>query len=182
VLALLERRGVAVELAGLDRLIAACARNDRANVTSIVRREPSLARELVAEGGRLLAQFAGTGNSDGVDRLLELGVDVGALYKEGDGYWDIAPDSTALHVAAWRARHATVKLLLERGAAVDAPDGRGRTPLALAVRACVDSYWMGRRSPESVQALLDAGASPRGVAVPSGYAEVDDLLRRHPAL
>src|SRR4029077_8448151 len=113
---------------------------------------------------------------------LELGVDVGALYKEGDGYWDVAPDSTALHVAAWRARHATVKLLLERGAAVDAPDGRGRTPLALAVRACVDSYWMGRRSPESVRALLDAGASPRGVAVPSGYAEVDDLLRRHPAL
>jgi len=182
VLALLERRGVAVELAGVDRLIAACARNDRASVTSIVRREPSLARELVAEGGRLLAQFAGTGNSDGVDQLLELGVDVGALYKEGDGYWDVAPDSTALHVAAWRARHATVKLLLERGAAVDAPDGRGRTPLALAVRACVDSYWMGRRSPESVQALLDAGASPRGVAVPSGYAEVDDLLRRHPAL
>ena len=182
VLALLERRGVAVELAGLDRLIAACARNDRASVTSIVRREPSLARELLAEGGRLLAQFAGTGNSDGVDRLLELGVDVGALYKEGDGYWDVAPDSTALHVAAWRARHATVKLLLERGAAVDAPDGRGRTPLALAVRACVDSYWMGRRSPESVRALLDAGASPRGVAVPSGYAEVDDLLRRHPAL
>jgi ankyrin repeat protein len=177
VLALLERRGVAVELGGVDRLIAACARNDRASVTSIVRREPSLVPELVAEGGRLLAQFAGTGNRDGVERLLELGVDVGALYKEGDGYWDIAPDSTALHVAAWRARHATVTLLLQRGAAVDAPDGRGRTPLALAVRACVDSYWMGRRSPESVQALLAAGASPRGVAVPSGYAEVDDLLR-----
>jgi ankyrin repeat protein len=182
VLALLERRGVAVELRGVDGLIAACARNDAARVQSIARHEPSLARQLVAEGGRLLAEFAGIGSTDGLRLLLELGVDVGALYKEGDGYWDIAPDSSALHVAAWRARHETVKLLLERGAAVNAPDGRGRTPLALAVRACVDSYWTERRSPESVAALLDAGASVAGVAVPSGYAEVDDLLRRHPTL
>jgi hypothetical protein len=100
------------------------------------------------------------------------------LYKEGDGYFDIAKDSTALHVAAWKAWHETVKLLIERGAPIDAKDGKGRTPLALAVKACVDSYWTYRRSPESVQALLAAGASLDGVAFPSGYAEVDELLRR----
>ena len=182
VLAELERRGVGVEPAGVERLIAACARNDGATVDAIARREPSLVRELVAQTGRLLAEFAGNGNTDGVRHLLDLGVAVGALFKEGDGYWDIAPNSTALHVAAWRARHATVKLLLERGAAVDARDGRGRTPLALAVRACVDSYWIGRRSPESVEALLHAGAPVSGVAVPSGYAEVDALLLGHTAL
>jgi len=75
-----------------------------------------------------------------------------------------------------------VKLLLERGATVNGPDGRGRTPLALAVRACVDSYWTERRSPESVEALLAAGASLDGVTVPSGYAAVDALLLRHRAL
>lgn len=91
----------------------------------------------------------------------------------------MAKDSTALHVAAWRARHAAVKLLIERGAPVDALDGKGRTPLALAVRACVDSYWMERRSPESVEALLHAGAAVSGVNFPSGYAEVDELLRRY---
>lgn len=48
--------------------------------------------------------------------------------------------------------------------------------LALAVRACVDSYWKDRRSPESVQALLLAGATVGGVDYPSGYAEVDSLL------
>ena len=179
VLALLERRGVAVDLEGLDRLIAACARNDAAAVQSIARQEPSLVRGLIAEGGRLLGEFAGNGNNDGIRRLMELGVEIGALFKEGDGYWDVAADSTALHVAAWRAQHATVQLLLERGASVNQPDGRGRTPLALAVRACVDSYWMWRRSPESVAALLDAGASPHGIVVPSGYGEIDDLLRRH---
>lgn len=129
------------------------------------------------EGGKLLATFAGAGNTNGVRLLLELGVNVGVIWAEGDGYWDIAANSTALHVAAWRARHTTVKLLLARGAAPDAADGKGRTPLELAVRACVDSYWTDLRSPESVAALLDAGASVAGVKFPCGYAEVDDLLQ-----
>jgi hypothetical protein len=51
--------------------------------------------------------------------------------------------------------------------------------LALAVKACVDSYWTERRSPESAQALLEAGASVDGIAFPSGYDEVDALLRQY---
>ena len=74
---------------------------------------------------------------------------------------------------------ATVKLLVERGAPVDVSDGKGRTPLMLAVRACVDSYWRDRRSPESVAALLAAGASVRNVVYPSGYAAVDEFLQRY---
>jgi ankyrin repeat protein len=132
----------------------------------------------VAQGGKLLAEFAGTWNTNGVRHLLDLGVPITALY-EGDGYFDIAKDSIALHVAAWKAHPPTVKLLIERGAPVDAKDGKGRTPLALAVKACVDSYWTEIRSPESVEALLRAGASVSGVAFPSGYAEVDELLRQY---
>jgi ankyrin repeat protein len=176
VLALFERRGISIALDGVDRLIGACALNDSGAILSITAREPRLAADLLAQGGKLLAEFAGVGNTDGVRRLLDLGVDVKARY-EGDGYFGVARNSTALHVAAWRARHSTVKLLLERGAEVDARDGNGRTPLALAVRACVDSYWSDRRSPESVAALLSAGASATGIPFPSGYAEADELLR-----
>jgi len=178
-LELFERRGVPVELRGIERLLAACARNDAETIGTITAREPHLVGEVLAEGGKLLAEFAGNGNTDGVRRLLDLGVDVGTRFMEGDLYWDVAKESTALHVAAWRARHATVKLLIERRAPVDVPDGKGRTPLALAVRACVDSYWSDRRSPESVEALLNAGAVVSGVAFPSGYVEVDELLHRH---
>jgi ankyrin repeat protein len=68
-------------------------------------------------------------------------------------------------------------LLLERGASVNARDEKGRTPLQLAVRACVDSYWADRRSPESVEALLGSGASSDGVPLPTGYDAIDTLLR-----
>jgi ankyrin repeat protein len=173
-LALFAERGIPTELEGADRLIAACARGDAAG--AIVEAQPERVAQVVAHGGWLLARFAGTGNAAGVGLLLDLGVPVSALFAEGDGYFGVAPRSTALHVAAWRAHHDVVKLLIDRGAAVDARDGAGRTPLMLAVRACVDSYWTDRRSPESVQALLAAGASTEGVAYPSGYAEVDALL------
>ncbi len=174
-----ERRGIPVVLHGVERLIAACARNDAASVRSIVDREPEILHEVLAEGGALLAEFAGNGNTDGVRHLVDLGMPVTAVYREGDGYFGVAKNSTALHVAAWRAQHATVKLLVDRGASVELPDGDGRTPLALAVRACVDSYWTHRRSPESVETLLRAGASVRGVDFPCGYVEVDALLRSH---
>ncbi len=175
VLAVFERRGIPIELRGVDRLIAACARNDPAAVRAIAQREPDCVRDVVARGGQLLAEFAGTWNTEGVAYLIDLGVPVTALYA-GDGYFDIAQDSTALHVAAWKGLPQTVKLLIARGALVHAKDGKGRTPLTLAVKACVDSYWMERRTPETVRALLEAGASARDVSYPSGYAEVDALL------
>ena len=168
-----------LDMLGAERLIAACARGDAEAVQSIAAAEPELVRQLVAEGGTLLAELAGNGNTDGVRALLDLSVPVTARYESGDGYFGIVRGSTALHVAAWRARHQTVALLIARGAPVDVRDAQGQTPLALAVKACVDSYWTFRRSPDSVRALLDAGASARGIAFPSGYAEVDALLEAH---
>ena len=159
-----EGRGIPMELRGVERLLAACARNDAEGWSRHREREPQLVEELLAEGGKLLAEFAGVGNTDGVRHLLDLGVAVGARYEEGDGYFDVAKDSTALHVAAWRARHATVKLLIERGAPVD-ERGRQGTHAAGAGRARLRGLVLdrARRSPESVEALLPAGASVSGV-------------------
>ncbi len=182
VLELFAQRGIAIELQGIDRLIAACAMGDAAEARRVAEREPRLVGEIKAMGGDLLARFAGTDNSPGVARLLDLGVDVAAPFTDGDGYYGQPKGSLAIHVAAWRGRPAVVKVLIARGSPIDVPDANGQTPLALAVRACVDSYWTEQRSPDSVSMLLDAGASVSGVPYPCGYAEVDALLRSHGAI
>lgn len=177
-LELFEQRGFDTDLEGVDRLIAACARGEGDLVRSIAAGQPENVRRLMEQGGARLAEFAGTWNTEGVGLLLDLGVPVDARY-EGDGYFDLAGDTTALHVAAWKGVTSTVKLLIERGAPVNAADAKGRTPIMLAVKATIDSYWTERRTPDTVRALLDSGASIKGVKYPSGYAEVDHLLRQH---
>jgi ankyrin repeat protein len=157
-LKLFEQRGFPIALRGVDRLIAACATNDARTVGEIREREPKLVRELLAQGSTLLAEFAGTWNTAGVRHLLDLGVPVNARYA-GDGYFDIAKDSTALHVAAWQSRPDLVQLLIERGADVKAQDAKGRTPLVLANKACTDSYWVERATAEPARLLRAAGAT-----------------------
>jgi ankyrin repeat protein len=175
---LFEKRGTPINFNGVDALIVGCARNHQETIRSILAAEPKLKSELIDQGGTLLAEFSGVGNLAGVRNLLDLGVSVTALYRGGDGYYGVAKASTALHVAAWRARPDVVKELIARGAPVNARDGQDRTALQLAVKACVDSYWSGLRSPESVRALLEAGASTEGIELPTGYDEIDKLLRQ----
>ena len=183
VLASIARRGLSIALQGVDRLLAACAMDDGAAVRALTQQEPALVQEAIAMGGDLLARFAGNGNAAGVRQLLDLGVDAAAPFAEGDGYFGEPAGSLAIHVAAWRGHPAVVAVLLERGSPADRPNPEGLTPLALAIKACVDWYWAYRRTPQSVDALLRAGASIHGAGVrfPSGYAEVDDLLRRYGA-
>jgi ankyrin repeat protein len=176
ILATLERRGFEIRLEGLDGLVAACARGNLEGTRPLVSRNPELLTQVLAMGGTLLAHFSGASNDAGVRCLLALGVSSEALWPNGDGYWELAPGSTALHVAAWRANHEVVKTLIAAGAPVNAGDGRGRTPLQLAVRACIDSYWKYRRKPDSVAALLSAGARTDGIDLPTGYSAIDDLL------
>ena len=176
ILATLERRGFEIRLEGLDALVAACACADLEGARSRAGQNPELLRQLLAIGGTLLAHFAGANNDAGVRCLLSLGVSAEALWPHGDGYWELAPDSTALHVAAWRANHEVVKTLIAAGVPVNAGDARGRTALQLAVRACIDSYWKYRRKPDSVAALLAAGARTDGIELPTGYSAIDELL------
>jgi len=168
-----EKRGIALALDRVDRAIAACARGHREEAQRTGR---AIQATLRAEAGMLLCEFAGNDNANGIACLLDLGLPVDTNYDYEDGYFDVTPKTTALHNAAWRASHDTVELLVKRGANVNALDSKGRGPLVQAIRAATESYWMGRRSPRSIKALLDAGAETNGVKFPTGYDEADTLL------
>jgi ankyrin repeat protein len=179
VLKMLKQRGIPLNLTGLDNLIAACAEDDAIAIKAIPDKVPRLLSQLQANGGVLLARFASNGNAEGVRNLLGLGIDVNTPFAEGDAYFEIPKKSLPIHIAAWRMYPGVVKLLIERGAIVDQPDANGNTPLMLAVKACVASYWTVRRSPEAVETLLEAGASVENIPFPSGYTAVDELLEKH---
>jgi ankyrin repeat protein len=179
ILNLLEQRNIPIHLDPLDQLIAAAAQGRDQTIRFLTASQPHLVPQLLSQGGTLLAFFAGNGNTEGVRSLLDLGIPADALTPEGDPYFELAKNSTALHSAAWRAHPDTVKLLIARGTPLNAVDARGRTALHLAIRACVDSHWTYRRSTESIQALLEAGASTTNIELPTGYDEADALLRQY---
>jgi Ankyrin repeats (many copies) len=180
ILSALEQRSFAFNFEGpapdLDQLVAACARAQLDHAKSLIAADPGLQPRLLQIGGSLLARFAGAANLEGLRTLLDLGIPADALWPEGDPYFDMTRNSTALHHAAWRAHHDVVRELILRGAPIHATDLRGRTALQLAVKACIDSYWVRRRKPDSVAALLAAGATTEGIDLPTGYDAIDQLL------
>jgi ankyrin repeat protein len=175
-LALFAQRGFSVVLTGDDALLAACARGDEAAARAFIVDEPGLVARLQASNSALVADFAGAGNTDGVRLLLDLGFDLDSRTSQGGTNAD-----PALHVAVWRGRLETVKLLVARGAPLEATNGQGATPLSLAVRALVEqSDWTPHASSEIVAVLLDAGARVDTVGpFPSGSPAADALLRQH---
>lgn len=176
VLMLFKQRGVDITQQGVFQLIAACALDDGEAVQKLAAQSPAIVAQIKDMGGELLARFSVCGNAAGIRHLLNLGIPANEPYRNGDGYYEIPTGSLAIHVAAYRGYPAVVKTLIAAGSPVDVADKNGRTPLALAIKACVDSYWMVRRSPDSVKALLDAGASVKNISYPCGYDEVDVLI------
>jgi ankyrin repeat protein len=179
ILALFAEKGTDITLTGVDSLIAACAMGDGPAVQAIIKDSPPLLQELMTIGGELLARFCLSNNVAGVRQLLDIGVDVNTPYETGDRYFGIPQGSLAIHVAAWLHHPEIVQLLIGSGSIIDLPDKNGQTPLALAVKACVDSYWTERRNPDIVRALLKSGADPLIIPAPCGYPEVDNLLQHY---
>lgn len=83
-----------------------------------------------------------------VELLIELGADIHA----GEG-----ARGTPLHAAASAYRVRNARVLVEQGARVDAPNGRGLTPLDFALRQCSNAQI--ESMAELAKLLLDAGAA-----------------------
>jgi ankyrin repeat protein len=158
---LLARHGASTVLSSADEFLAACRRADRAAATAVIAATPDLAARLTAEDHRILTDAADHGHTEAVRLMLDLGFPPGTRSEQDDG-------ATALHLAAAAGSTATVRLLLDRGADIEARDTAwNSTPLEWAIvgsgmRLGHDPHpdW-----PATVSVLLDAGASADGVVL-----------------
>jgi ankyrin repeat protein len=178
VLRLAERRGFLLPTEGRTGVLVACALG-RAPSAQLMRSEymQSFRSSEPTMLGAITCAFAGVGNVNGLASLFALGIPVDAPGPE-DGYWGLAANVTALHVACWRLQDDVVELLLQHGASVHAVDARGQSPLDYYVRGCTNSYWAGRRTLRIGRALLAAGADALGISRPTGDLQLDELFAR----
>jgi ankyrin repeat protein len=110
---LLLRHGADGPESGADMFLSACLRADRDEAQRIVAADPGLVSGLTGDERATLVRAAGSGNTPAVAVMLELGV---PLETRGDD------GATALHAAAYGGKLDAVRLLLERGADVEARD------------------------------------------------------------
>ncbi|CAN1354078.1 Integrin-linked protein kinase 1 [Linum perenne] len=129
-----------------------------------IRRNPAtLKEELLAVPENLdctmqLLFMASRGDADGVDDLLNEGIDVNSIDLDG---------RTALHIAACEGHADVVKLLLSRKANIDARDRWGST-------ACVDAKFYG--NVEIYNILKSRGAKvPKTRKTPMAVANPRDV-------
>jgi len=158
---LLARHGASTVLSPADEFLAACRRADRAAATAVLAATPDLAAQLSAEDHRILTDAADHGDTEAVGLMLDLGFPPGTRSEQDDG-------ATALHRAAGAGSTSTVRLLLDRGADIEARDTTwDSTPLEWAMvgsgmRLGHDPHpdW-----PGTIGVLLDAGASTSGITL-----------------
>ena len=152
---LLARHGAGTSLSPADELLAACRRADRAAATALLAADPQLTGQLTDRDYEALPGAADHGDTEAVRLMLDLGFPPGIQSGHDDG-------ATALHLAAAAGSAATVRLLLERGADIEARDANwDSTPLEWAIVGSGLRLGHDPRPdwPATVTALLDAGAA-----------------------
>jgi ankyrin repeat protein len=158
---LLAQHGASTALSSADEFLAACRRADRAAATALLAATPDLAARLTADDLQALTGAADHGHTEAVRLMLDLGFPPGTRSEQDDG-------ATVLHLAAAAGSTGTVRLLLDRGADIEARDTTwDSTPLEWAIvgsgmRLGHDPHpdW-----PATVRTLLDAGATTDGIVL-----------------
>lgn len=177
---LYDRRGVPLDLPPFDHLLMKICRGPDDAARSAAAADPASMQQVIDNGGRYLCRFTSSWNWDGVRRLLELGVPANSPFRDGDGYSGVPKGALPIHAASWYLLPKAIKALIEHGADVNAPGPEhSATPLMLFALGCTGSYWTELRSLDGAKLLLEAGADPRQVKLPTGYDELDQLLTEH---
>ncbi len=135
-----------------EALAAAALAGDRDAVDRLVATHPGVAAQAMAEQPTAVLQAATAGRRDAVSLLVDLGFDVNAGARRGEGF---VIDSTALHHAATDGDLELVRLLVSLGADLDAHDAAfDATPLG----------WARHADQPEIVAFLESRTSGDGAA------------------
>ncbi|MGO9189214.1 MAG: ankyrin repeat domain-containing protein [Streptosporangiaceae bacterium] len=178
VAALLRRHGAVDDATYIDRFLSACLHADHAGAHRQVTRHPELPGRLTSsQRAGAIVQAAEAGNTAAVSLMLDLGFPVDARGGEDGG--------TALHAAAYCGSASTARLLIDRGADIEARDTHWDSPpLDWAVVGSGEKPVTNPRPDwiATVRILIEAGASTQSITLspddpkpPS--PEVAELLR-----
>ena len=173
---LLARYGAADDSTTADRLLSAARRGEEAVARSLLEADPGLVARMSGEERGAVVRAAEAGDAGAVELMLDLGLPIDARGEDG---------ATPLHAAAFAGSLGVVRLLIARGADLEAVDSSFQsTPLdwaavgsGLRPDTAPDPDWLG-----CARALLEAGASTAGIELTPGGAkapsgEVAGLLR-----
>jgi ankyrin repeat protein len=152
----LLRHGAAGDISDTDRFLAALQHADHAAARAQLAQDPGLLDRLTAEQcAAALTRAAETGHAAALALMLDLGFPVNIRDGGNDG-------ATALHAAAYHGSADAVRLLLARGADLEARDTTYDSPPLDWAMVGSGQRPATNRHPDwiaTVQALLDAGAS-----------------------
>lgn len=161
----LANHGASTALSSTDRLLAAFAAADAANVRAELDADPSAIDRIGPADLKLLPDAAFRGATRTVELMLEAGWPLDATGQDS---------GSALHCAAWKGWIDVVRVLIARGAALGWRDAtHGSTPLGWAVHGSKYCRNADGDYPACVRALLDAGSDPNEPANRFGGTHVD---------
>jgi len=166
----LLRQGARDELSPLERFISACTLGDRARAAAMLAGHPKLRTELRMEHHLMMHVPAERGDSEVLETMLACGFDPNV--RDSDGV-------TALHRAAMAGRADAVKVLLGRGASVNALDGMfAATPLVWACEGWSHDPRQAGSDHLAVARLLLAAGSPREWVAPEKAPDPEGTQER----
>ena len=170
------------EIAGLllrhaspvQRLLAACAKGDRAVAQAVVGANPDVVSRLSRDQMRLIVDRAHANDTAAVALMLDLGFD------------PLAPGVDNWEAFRWAAFHGNadmLKRLLPHNPPIGKPDRTyGGTPLGQCLYGSLHGWERGTGDfATTVRLLLDAGERPESTALPTGRDDVDAVLRAYVA-
>ena len=155
-----------------QRLLAACAKADRAAAEAVVVSHPTVVASLTRDERRLIADKAHANDTAAVALMLDLGFDARVT----------GPDNAdALHWAAFHGNSDIVRLLLRHDPPLGVRDvSYGGTPLDWCLYGSVHGW---RKDDgdfaTTARLLLDAGERLDPASLPTGRDDVDAVLRAH---